>query len=196
VTESTVPQVQPKPALFMGLPIQGEFSPEKQISQLPVEQLYPIVQAVLNDPDVERFGWRQHIPSFNDGEPCEFTVGDFWVQPADSIRGSEEDCRYCGSSEHPCDCEPETVFGFPEYGSDTVFGRMEYSWADDPETGTRKYNDPTYEGPDPERYERLHALYCAIEGGQFDHALQEQFGNNIRISISKHLVEITEYGDY
>jgi hypothetical protein len=44
-----------------------------------------IVKAVFNElfdnyPEVQACNWHQYIPSFNDGDPCEFTVGELHWQ--------------------------------------------------------------------------------------------------------------------
>jgi hypothetical protein len=66
----------------LGLPITGTItkSGRRDVEQYPVEQLRPIVQAVVDDPFIAEVGWHQYTPYFNDGEPCEFQVHTPWVR--------------------------------------------------------------------------------------------------------------------
>lgn len=53
------------------------------------EEFLPLLDAVLAA-GVESVKWHQYTPSFNDGEPCEFTVGEFRVRPINADEDSEE----------------------------------------------------------------------------------------------------------
>jgi hypothetical protein len=64
---------------FAGIRIDGDRSryTRQLVPQRPKEELIPIMLDVLNDERVKYVVWTQYTPFFNDGEPCEFSVGDF-----------------------------------------------------------------------------------------------------------------------
>jgi hypothetical protein len=66
---------------FLGIPVEGDITAgSTRVDQKPIEELQPLLQAVLDDPTIVEFGWRQYTPYFNDGEPCEFGVSGLWVR--------------------------------------------------------------------------------------------------------------------
>lgn len=180
--------------VFMGLPVTGDYDPEKVCVQRTLDELRTIVQSVLQDPGVDSFGWRQYTPYFNDGEPCEFTATGFWAKPATDQQVPAY-CDNCGTDQDPvvlgdpenCWCDNEDSYGFPGYHDDPPFGKRDYRW----ENSTRI--DLGYSGPDEARYDRLQALCSAIEGGQFYDVLRSQFGNHVKIVVTKESVELTTY---
>lgn len=48
--------------------------------QKPIEEFFPLVDAVLDTPGVHSIRWTQDIPSFNDGDPCVFSTNTFTVR--------------------------------------------------------------------------------------------------------------------
>ena len=85
---------------FMGIRIEGEYNHGRSYcDQRSLEELVAIFKAAF-DKGVKAIAWEQYTPYFNDGEPCEFSVGDFafttnqvvadaWL---DNNAGSEGDC--------------------------------------------------------------------------------------------------------
>jgi hypothetical protein len=66
---------------FLGIPVEGDIvAAEKRTKQRPIEELSPVMQAVLDDPHVVEFGWQQYTPYFNDGDPCVFSVHGAWLR--------------------------------------------------------------------------------------------------------------------
>lgn len=78
-----------------GLPVKGEiqYYSENPKEQKPLEELEPLFKAVLDDPDVVKFGWTQYTPYFNDGDACIFGTWGVWVQRKDDQR-EEDDEEY------------------------------------------------------------------------------------------------------
>lgn len=81
----------------LGRPVTGSIprsyrGPRKE--QWGAEEFLPLLDAVLAA-GAEAVKWHQYTPSFNDGDPCEFTVGEFYVRPVgtpeDSYDGEYED---------------------------------------------------------------------------------------------------------
>lgn len=54
--------------------------------QKPIEEMFPLLDAVLDTPGVHSIRWTQDIPSFNDGEPCLFSTNEYTVR---MLRGDE-----------------------------------------------------------------------------------------------------------
>ena len=46
-------------------------------------------ELMVNNPKLEAIRWQQWIPGFNDGEPCEFTVGEISFQFANAVEKDE-----------------------------------------------------------------------------------------------------------
>lgn len=69
---------------FLGIPVIGSITAgEDRKDQYPLEQLAPLLQAVLKDETVERFSWIQYTPYFNDGAACVFHVTDARIKLKD-----------------------------------------------------------------------------------------------------------------
>jgi hypothetical protein len=45
---------------FLGIPVEGDITAgSTRVDQKPIEELQPLLQAVLDDPTIVEFGWRQ-----------------------------------------------------------------------------------------------------------------------------------------
>lgn len=57
------------------------------------ERFLSLLDAVLAAPDVEAVRWNSYVPSFNDGDPCTWTLDGFYVRFAsgDPEGGDRED---------------------------------------------------------------------------------------------------------
>ncbi|UJV42037.1 hypothetical protein [Streptomyces sp. AMCC400023] len=159
---------------FLGIPVQGDITRgSDRVDQKPIEELQPILQAVLDDPTVTEFGWRQYTPYFNDGEPCTFSAHGTWVR-TDADEDADED-------------ELEM------WGHRTL-GKVTTEWGDvDPNTRCRTVVSETYEGPDHARYDRCKALEKAIEGGHFEHVLLDAFGDHANITVRRDGIQVEFY---
>lgn len=82
-----------------GLPLSGDISYYNErisLEQYPIEQLQPYIQAMLDDPEVAKFGWIQYTPYFNDGEACVFGVHGCFVLTNEDVAKLKEDNEYDG----------------------------------------------------------------------------------------------------
>lgn len=159
---------------FLGIPVDGNITHgATRRAQRPIEELQPLLQAVVDDPTIVEFGWRQYTPYFNDGEPCTFSVYGMWVR----VEGVE----VVEDEEDPWDLELDN--------SEHALGRRPYRWNAD----TRQYDRFSYEGPDEERYERVHALDAAIQGGEFENVLLEAFGDHAAVTVRRDGIEVEFY---
>lgn len=78
---------------FLGVPVTGTIAKRDhdQIDQRPIEELRPLLEAVLADPLIEEIGWTQYTPYFNDGDACEFSAGEPWCR---TVRDGEDEDRW------------------------------------------------------------------------------------------------------
>ena len=65
---------------FMGIPVEGDvyYDSYSALEQYPIERLYGEIQELFAA-GVVGMMWHQYIPAFNDGDPCEFTLGDVYI---------------------------------------------------------------------------------------------------------------------
>lgn len=158
---------------FLGIPINGDITKgDTRVEQKPIEELQPILQAVLDDPTITEFGWRQYTPYFNDGEPCTFSAHGTWVRTADDTDADEDELEMWGHR---------------------TLGNVTTEWAENPENGRRERTGETYEGPDRARYDRCKALEKAVEGGHFEHVLLDAFGDHAEITVRRDGIEVEFY---
>lgn len=75
-----------------GRPITGDINKgyDSRVEQFPNEDFLPLLDAVLNAGGIDKVRWHQYTPSFNDGDPCTFTLGEFEVWLTDTDEDSEE----------------------------------------------------------------------------------------------------------
>jgi hypothetical protein len=166
---------------FLGIPIEGDINPgAHRVDQRPIEELTPLFQAVLDQEDVFRFGWRQYTPYFNDGEPCVFSTYGLWADPVGSVNDLEE---YDDPSENGV--EYDDRWGkYPNLG-----------WIGE-YPNRRKILGP-YERPAQgdrqAAYDALLALNEAIDSGAFDDVLLEKFGDHAMITVYRNRISVEYY---
>lgn len=158
---------------FLGIPVSGTITAgSTRVEQKPVEELAPLLQAVLDYPTIVEFGWRQYTPYFNDGDPCEFGVDGLWVKTT-----AEAELEEAGEAD---------------------FGPWDLDVDYHPSLGKLKWNSETYkyeeyEGPDVDRYNRIQALARAIQSGAYENALLEAFGDHAEVTIRKSDIQVEFY---
>ncbi|MET8826035.1 hypothetical protein ABZX40_13265 [Streptomyces sp. NPDC004610] len=159
---------------FLGIPVQGDITPGAgRVEQKPIEELQPILQAVLDDPTITEFGWRQYTPYFNDGDPCTFSAHGTWVRTTADEEADEDELEMWGHR---------------------TLGKVTTEWGDvDPVTKRRVVVSEVYEGPDRARYDRCKALEKAIEGGAFEHVLLDAFGDHAEVTVRADGIEVESY---
>lgn len=157
---------------FLGIPVVGDITAgSTRVEQKPIEELQPILQAVLDDPTVIEFGWHQYTPYFNDGDPCEFSVRGLWVR-TDADADVEND-----------------GWELDVENSDHSIGQRPGKWDD----VARKYTKLPYEGSDEARHDRVHALDSAIQGGAFENVLLDAFGDHALITVRRDGIDVEFY---
>ena len=192
---------------FVGLPITGSVDSYKarRVAQRPGSDLQPAIQDVLDlaGDDFVGFKWTQYIPGFNDGNPCVFSTGETSVRYSDipEEEGEREDGWVS--------VEDQWVVG----GAITVSTRRDLTpeeYIDAvKEWQNAKYNredgKPTTKQPSPWQVSRetwhdvptgvtvqkrsnadaVSVLADLIDSSAFDHALQDAFGDNAEVTLTK-----------
>lgn len=163
---------------FLGIPINGDITKgDTRVEQKPIEELQPILQAVLDDPTIVEFGWRQYTPYFNDGEPCTFSAYGVWVRTdadrdVDDLYELELDGKHRSIGDEPHVKVPV----------DGVGASNGMKWVKGP-----------YVGPDKARYDRCQALRHAVDGGAFEHVLLDAFGDHANITVRRDGIDVEFY---
>lgn len=157
---------------FLGIEIDGNIiRTEGSKPQRPLEEFAPILQALLDDPTIVEFGWRQYTPYFNDGDPCKFSANGVWVRTdadgdADSVDTSDLEVDY---NKH--------------------LGERPRTWNHE----TKAYDEGPYEGPDEARYDRCRALSNAVDGGEFYEVLLGAFGDHAEVTVRRDGIKVEFY---
>ncbi|MBB3752417.1 hypothetical protein FHT44_004929 [Mycolicibacterium sp. BK634] len=68
----------------------------KKVEQGSIEEFVAVLDRLFEHPQVEAVRWSQFTPSFNDGDPCVFSLGEFYVKLTDGDEegGENEDGFY------------------------------------------------------------------------------------------------------
>lgn len=190
---------------FLGIPVDGDISRgEKRTPQKPLTELEPLIRALLDDPGMVDFGWRQYTPYFNDGDPCVFSVGEPWFRTTadvkavtDAIAGDARAqqaehaaalSRLNGGDDDEDWDDPDSTYQY-ELGGHPSLGDRPHTYNRE----TREYDAGQYEGPDEARYDRCRAFAEAIGSGAFDDVLLEAFGDHCSVIIRKDRISVSEY---
>ncbi len=155
---------------FLGIPIDGDVTRgDKRVPQRPLEDLQPIIQAVLDDPDVVEFGWSQNTPYFNDGDPCVFSTNSVWVRTQDEV-----DLELDGGDELDVDYNSHPSLSQKKWGKDGYV--------------------PVKLSPAKlATSERCTALDAAVQGGAFNDVLMDAFGDHAEITIRREGIQVEYY---
>lgn len=164
---------------FLGIMVDGEICKgDARVAQLSLTEFEPLVRAVLDDETIHSFGWCQHTPYFNDGDPCIFSAGELWVKTTEDVTSSKSEGEEEGEGEY------EELDGYAVDCHPTLGGR---EW----DRVTREYG--AYTGPDEARYTNCVNLDKAIQGGAFDNVLLEAFGDHAEIAIKRTGITIRKF---
>jgi hypothetical protein len=187
---------------FLGIPVTGDIQhADKRVAQKPLDDLAPVMQAVLDDPTVASFSWIQYTPYFQDGDPCVFGVNDaLSVVLVDDANTTP--CASCGRQLSPVaydcpGCDTENPAYDADYDEDESAAGVECNSAlgkrYDTYNSTKAHHPGSYDGPDEARYDRCLALEKAICSGAFDDVLLEHFGDHCTVTVSRDGISVSEY---
>jgi hypothetical protein len=178
---------------FLGMKVEGKIhhSHSSNVDQISEQEVNDMFSAVLSLKRVKGIAWTQYTPYFNDGEPCEFRVGE----PCFSIEGVEtaEDEEYWAEysfTEEDYEESGTQWFGTWNDQFQRVIGKCEGSY--DRNTGKWTYTDHPV---DEAMYYPLMALHSAMASGRCEVELLKKFGDHAHIKIDtvKGVVQVDEY---
>lgn len=164
---------------MLGVPITGEYNEGLDWGvQLSPAEFAALLQPVMDDPEIVRFGWEQYTPFFNDGDTCEFSSHQPWfVTRADEVRlngnlGDIDTYDYeVGSSYSP----------HPSLGQvepDHTYHGTTREWIVNPKAGQ-------YTGYSRATFDRCVALSDAISGSSCYRVLLDAFGDHAEITFTR-----------
>jgi hypothetical protein len=165
---------------FLGIPIDGAIvRGERKPDQRPLEELAPLMQAVLDDPLVTEFGWTQFTPYFNDGDPCVFSTRAPWFRTAAEVPapGDEDE----ESDDESDDEDRLTIDHHPTLGTSHWNGK------------TCRYVDVKLSPDRAVTSAKCKELSGAIEGGTFDVVLLDAFGDHAEITVKRTGITVDFY---
>lgn len=144
-------------------------------------ELGHLIKCLASDPNVKSFGWHQYTPYFNDGDTCEFGVGDMWILTVDD---SEDDDDVDTWSYQVSDTHP--TLGTKRYiPGKNVPSPSGYGYTYTP--GTYEPKDAKY----PTTYYLADSLATALQLAEV--TLLEWFGDHVDIKITAEGIEVNEY---
>jgi hypothetical protein len=170
-----------------GIPVEGDItsSHRTSVEQRPIEELQPLLLAVLNHPSVEALRWSQYTPYFMDGDTCEFGVNELRVKFVGVSSRSPED-EYLSEDEwtsYVSTANPSWTRPVPA-GVQAIVGSKVYNF-DTRETTHDGGGDPTF-------LAAWGALWGAW-GAAFEHALLDAFGDHAEITVNKDKIIVESY---
>lgn len=185
--------VEPTKRVFMGLDIEGDRGYTRYRQSYvprPVEELYPYIKDAF-DKGVKAITWKQYTPYFNDGEPCEFSVGEPAV-----TKNPEVAKAWLEENFYP---EVETEITKEEFESEDsrwYTQRIVENGADKKyfrtyEEGTYDYEIPYY-GTHPDGIVK-DELDIPVQAGEFEDALRTAFGDHTQVVVTPERVVQFEY---
>jgi hypothetical protein len=153
---------------FLGIPVEGEINhtSRSRTPQKTLEEFGPVLLDLLNTPGVQAVRWRQYTPYFNDGEPCEFSTGEVYLQTTES-EGTEQG-----------DYEDGFLDGYALRPEGTYVGSYPgCKWV------------PTDLNADLTLYNALDAFRL----GPFENVLREAFGDHATVTVTSEKITVEYY---
>lgn len=156
--------------LVAGRPLTGEIphrGRSKQVEQLPIEGWVAKLDALFDFGIVEAIRWDQYTPSWNDGDPCEFGVGEIGIR----LVGWDEDEQ--------------------EYPESLGYGDLE--GADEDCGGNGFIHDYYVRDKFPELAEVFKANFDWNSQRAFYHALEDAFGDPAQVTATREGFSVEYY---
>lgn len=163
-----------------GLPV-NSFYKRSGPSQLTDDNDGPYVGRLIRelaaDPNVVEFGWRQYTPYFNDGDICEFGVGELWVRTTEDDEDADTYQLEAGSYHPTFD---DTRYERVDRGVLDRWGYQAYDYV-------KHSKEPQF----PETLVKAEALAHAIQRNEV--TLLNWFGDHAEIRVTAAGIQVDEY---
>lgn len=180
---------------FLGMQVEGcggEGENKDRPEQYDVDHFKDTVAKVLSHEEVTGIAWTQYTPYFNDGDPCIFRASD----PSFSFVGvtASDEQTYFDYSWMEEDFEESGRIWCGAYNNgdlfDKIVGEDDKNWGE--WTGSRSTREWTWKegsgpenAPNPELFIDIHAFISFLNRGNYDHAVEDLFGDHAIIRIDK-----------
>jgi len=125
-------------------------------------------------PEVLAVRWSQYTPGFNDGEPCEFSVNDLEIKFNPEYLPVNTETTYNDRGEE----EEDDHFVAPDYMEDFFNHQMDVLNVKQVSLVEKK----------TKLFYKIHEALSGATG-----ALEEAFGNNVQITVSRNGIEKEDY---
>lgn len=152
---------------FLGIPVDGDIIRHEGRAQRPLEELRPILRAVLDEELITEFGWRQYTPYFNDGDPCVFGVSGTWFHTVDNDADTDLE---------------DLTLGY----NLSVANRR---WND----RALKWDEVVLAPNKAALHAKCRTLEAAVEGGEFYNVLLEAFGDHAQVTVQRNGITVGFY---
>lgn len=153
-----------------GRPVTGELPTSRRrprAEQKSIEGFVAALDELFAFPQVEAVRWTQYTPSFNDGDPCVFTTGEFTVKLEGVEEGDEDEEESYERGGFRC-----------EYGVNNHFSTF-------PEQFSYRAKHPIAEKMDEHfDYKHVEAFYDALE---------DAFGDPAEVTATRDGFHIEDY---
>lgn len=184
---------------FLGLEVEGaggDGRSNQRVEQYDIEHFKATIAAVLSHPEITGIAWTQYTPYFNDGEPCVFSASDPYFA-FEGIGSDDEDAdTYFDYSWMEDDFEESGRAWCGSWSNREVFHRIvgndEKTWL--PVERGQNWRSRGFEwkegsgpnsAPNPQLFIDVHRLISLLDGGHYDHAVEDLFGDHAVVKIDK-----------
>jgi hypothetical protein len=133
-------------------------------------------------PGVEAIRWQQWIPGFNDGDACEFTVGELQVKFSETLAKEykNEEVKSKSEDDENEDEENENGDGFVDMYDLEAFIKKNMDVLNHDQIGVLEY-----------QHEAIEKLWGALSS--MENELESRFGAGMQITVSKDGIETEDY---
>lgn len=182
---------------FLGMEVEGcggSGQESDRPEQLSIDDFKSEVAAILEHTEVTGIAWTQYTPYFNDGEPCVFSVGEPYFCFSGVELSEEDEDTYFDYSWMEDDFEENKRAWCGDYCNSDIFDRIVGKTQKDygPWNGSFNSRDWTWKegsgpesSPNPGLFNAIAHFSHHLEGGNFDHAVEDLFGDHAVVRIDK-----------
>lgn len=179
---------------FLGMEVEGcggSGEESNRPEQYSIDHFKATISTILAHPEVTGIAWTQYTPYFNDGDPCVFSVGE----PYFSFQGvNVSEDTYFDYSWMEDEYEERGVVWCGDYCNSEIYDKIvgEAKKEFGPWTGSYASRTWTWKegsGPDaspnPALFTAITNFKNFIDGGHYNHAVEDLFGDHATIKIDK-----------
>lgn len=134
-------------------------------------------ELMANNPMLEAMRWHQYTPSFNDGEPCEFSIGELEFKFSDNINSEANNKAEYSDDE---DSDDDSNSGF--YDSYSIDDFLEKK------TDILNHKEMSVLKKAIKDANKVFSKLCEMES-----QLETMFGTNMEITVTKDGIETENY---